>query len=79
MRFPVAKEALKFAVPLAVLSFVLAFIHVALFALSFIAMILVLLFFRDPRRSAKCDSNCVVSPADGKIIQLKQIQDGKES
>ena len=32
-------------------------------------------FFRDPKRSLPPDENCIVSPADGKIIKIKEFED----
>jgi phosphatidylserine decarboxylase len=79
MRIPIAKEALKFAVPLVFLGAVMWMIHPALSSLVFVALILVLLFFRDPMRNAAHDPSSIVSPADGKVIQIRQVQDGMDS
>ena len=32
-------------------------------------------FFRDPKRIVPTDENCIVSPADGKIIKIKEFED----
>ncbi len=32
-------------------------------------------FFRDPKRNLPHDENCIVSPADGKIIRIKEFED----
>ena len=32
-------------------------------------------FFRDPKRILPADKNCIVSPADGKIIKIKEFED----
>ena len=32
-------------------------------------------FFRDPKRIVPVDENCIVSPADGKIIKIKEFED----
>ena len=34
-------------------------------------------FFRDPKRNLPIDKNCIVSPADGKIIKIKEFEDPK--
>ena len=34
-------------------------------------------FFRDPKRYLPEDENCIVSPADGKIIKIKEFEDPK--
>ena len=49
--------------------------------LFFINIFLVVLFifclnfFRDPKRILPADKNCIVSPADGKIIKIKEFED----
>ncbi|MEN2995037.1 MAG: phosphatidylserine decarboxylase family protein [Thermodesulfovibrio sp.] len=42
----------------------------------FILSLFFLYFFRDPERTPPEDPNVVVSPADGKIISIKQKSDG---
>ena len=32
-------------------------------------------FFRDPKRITPTDENCIVSPADGKVIKIKEFED----
>ena len=32
-------------------------------------------FFRDPQRTLPTDENCIFSPADGKIIKIKEFED----
>jgi phosphatidylserine decarboxylase len=46
---------------------------VTLLALAF----LVLLFFRDPERTIPRDPQVIVSPADGKVISVEQLPDGR--
>ncbi len=36
-------------------------------------------FFRDPKREAPTDPNVVVSPADGRVTRIKQIENGAEA
>ena len=50
--------------------FILSFILVSLF-------IFCLNFFRDPKRIIPNNKNCIVSPADGKIIKIKEFEDPK--
>ena len=49
----------------------LIFINIFLLVL----FIFCLNFFRDPKRTVPTDENCIVSPADGKIIKIKEFED----
>ena len=42
-----------------------------------VSFIFCLNFFRDPKRTVPKDKNCIVSPADGKIIKIKEFEDPK--
>ena len=42
-----------------------------------VSFIFCLNFFRDPKRIVPRDKNCIVSPADGKIIKIKEFEDPK--
>tara|TARA_Y100001936_G_scaffold76974_1_gene75464 strand:+ start:289 stop:936 length:648 start_codon:yes stop_codon:yes gene_type:complete len=65
-----------------VISFGIAFIfsvEYLLFVNMFllVSFIFCLNFFRDPKRIVPKDKNCIVSPADGKIIKIKEFEDPK--
>ena len=53
------------------------FIRVPLVLLSAFLVIFTLNFFRDPERSVPNKSNIVVSPADGRILFVKDVLDDK--
>jgi phosphatidylserine decarboxylase len=53
------------------------FIRIPLLLLSTFLIIFTLNFFRDPERSAPNKSNIVVSPADGRILFVKDVLDDK--
>ena len=63
-----------------VISFGIDFIFIQKY-LSFLNVFLLVLFvfclnfFRDPKRILPKDENCIVSPADGKIIKIKEFED----
>jgi len=42
-----------------------------LFLLSILAFVFFLFFFRDPKREVKIDNDVILSPADGKIIEIE--------
>ena len=63
-----------------ILSFGIDFVysHKYLFFLNVFLLILFIFclnFFRDPIRKLPDDENCIVSPADGKIINIKEFED----
>lgn len=71
---PVAAEGWPFILPLAivtVLLFVFGWKNVGMVSLAL--TLFVLFFFRDPERVIPQDTNLVVSPADGKVIVVKDI------
>jgi phosphatidylserine decarboxylase len=71
---PVASEGWPFIVPLAVITallFALGWKHVGY--VSLVLTLFVLFFFRDPERVIPSGNNVVVSPADGRVIVIKDI------
>jgi phosphatidylserine decarboxylase len=71
---PVAAEGWPFIIPLAavtVLCFLFGWKHVGYVALAL--SLFVLFFFRDPERAIPEGKGVVVSPADGKVIVIKDI------
>ncbi len=46
-----------------------------LFALAALVMIFTLQFFRDPERTPPAGNNILISPADGKIIVIKEVDE----
>lgn len=71
---PVAAEGWPFIVPLAVLTvllFVFGWMTVAVVLL--LLTLFIVFFFRDPERRVPEGNNLVVSPADGKIVVVKDI------
>ena len=76
MRSPIAKEGFIFIIPLAFLAAVfysLGYIWLAgLFEGLFIFCVW---FFRDPERSIPTEPNAIVSPADGKVVEIVKESD----
>lgn len=76
MRIPIAKEGYMFIIPLLVLTW-------GFFALSWFwaaglfggLFLFVTWFFRDPERTIPEDPNAIVSPGDGKIVEIVPEQD----
>jgi phosphatidylserine decarboxylase len=76
MRIPIAKEGYIFILPLAVLTgifWTLSWLWaVGLFGGLFL---FVTWFFRDPERNIPEDPNAIVSPGDGKVVEIIQEKD----
>ncbi len=71
---PVASEGWPFIIPLAVITallFLFGWKNTA--AVALVLSLFVLFFFRDPDRTVPEGKNVVVSPADGKVILIKDI------
>ena len=71
---PVASEGWPFIIPLAVLTVLFfAFGWKNIGCVSLVLTLFILFFFRDPERSVPEGKDVVVSPADGKVIVVKDI------
>jgi len=76
MRIPIAKEGYPFIAPLGLLTLLLL-----LFGLEWLAAVVGLLFlfvvyfFRDPEREIPGEAKAVVSPADGKVVEITTEED----
>jgi len=77
-RVPIAKEGYPFIAFAALLTLVLAILGYA--PASFFALLVtafVMNFFRDPERVPDKDGNCLLAPADGKVIIIAQVFDDR--
>ena len=72
------KEGYRFVVIAAVITFILLLINNYLGLIGLVISIWVYYFFRDPERFPIKDENYLVSPADGKITQIIEIDGPKE-
>ena len=71
-RFPIAKEGMMFILPLVLLSLILWIVHLPVLAgLSTFLTLFVIYFFRDPERAIPPGEKAILSPADGKVIQVQ--------
>jgi phosphatidylserine decarboxylase len=71
---PVASEGWPFIVPLAIITALLfAFGWKSTGVVMLVLTLFVLFFFRDPERTVPGEKGVVVSPADGKVIVIKDI------
>jgi len=73
-KIPVAKEGWPFIIAIAIFTLVLfVFGWTSIGMVSLILTLFVLSFFRDPGRIVPEGQNVVVSPADGKVVVIKDI------
>ncbi len=71
-RFPVAKEGITFILPLVAITLVLWSLRLmVLFGFFSLLTLFVIYFFRDPERSIPPEERAILSPADGKVIQVE--------
>ena len=72
------REGYRFLAIAAVVTFILLLISKILGLIGLIITIWVYYFFRDPERFPIRDENYLISPADGKITQIMEINGPKE-
>ncbi|MFQ5482204.1 MAG: phosphatidylserine decarboxylase family protein [Nitrospinaceae bacterium] len=76
MRIPIAPDGYRFILPLLVLTVLALYMDWNITAaLSFLALVFVTNFFRDPERTIPQTPGAVVSPADGKVMEIVQDKD----
>lgn len=74
MRVPVAKQGFPFIIFFFVLTIVALLTGFTLLAgLLFLVTVFVIFFFRDPERVVPSDEHLIVSPADGRLVQIREI------
>lgn len=74
IRLPMAVEGWKLIIPLAVLTALLFVLKWDIPGLILLVVTLfVVFFFRDPRREVPSGNGIVVSPADGKVVVMKEV------
>jgi len=75
-RIPIAKEGFRFILPFAGLTILFFFFHLFIIANVFAFLTLfIAYFFRDPARDIPDQSDAVLSPADGKVIKITEVDD----
>lgn len=68
---------LIFGIAISVLSglFIDHWIAYVIYALSAVLIIFIFFFFRDPDRTTPEDENLIISPADGKVVMVKEVEE----
>jgi phosphatidylserine decarboxylase len=68
--------AVVLALVLAVIGFLIGgFSAYILYAVAFLFVVSITLFFRDPDRNIPDDENLILSPADGKIVSIQEVEE----
>lgn len=76
MKIPIAKEGYVFIIPTGVIAGLLAIASFYWAAgILFLLFIYVVSFFRDPERIIPQEKNAIVSPADGKVVEIVKEND----
>jgi phosphatidylserine decarboxylase len=73
---PVVLEGFIFIVPLLIVTLIFGYAGVVWAAAVFlIATLFVINFFRNPERTIPADENIVVSPADGRVLKIEEVEE----
>jgi len=76
--YPIAKEGFIFIIPLLALTLFFLLIGYLILGIVFLFLSLFsLFFFRNPKRNPPKDEKAIVSPADGKVIEISSIYEEK--
>jgi phosphatidylserine decarboxylase len=76
MRIPIASDGYRFIIPLVILTVALALSPLIWLAgVSGLLLLFVLNFFRDPDRAIPNEGRVIVSPGDGKVVEIVEEKD----
>ena len=76
MRIPIVSDGYRFIIPLVIITVALALSPLIWLAgVSGLLLLFVLNFFRDPERTIPTDEGVVVSPGDGKVVEIVEEKD----
>jgi len=77
-RWPIAKEGLPFLIPAALLALVFGLLGWSLlFLFGIVLTLFIAYFFRNPERKIPVLQNAILSPADGKILHVGEVEEGR--
>jgi phosphatidylserine decarboxylase len=76
MRIPIASDGYRFIIPLIILTVALGLSPLVWLAgVSGLLLLFVLNFFRDPERDIPNEERVIVSPGDGKVVEIVEEKD----
>lgn len=77
-RIPIAREGFPFILAAFILTVLVWLTGIAVLKGIFAALtVFVIAFFRDPERAAPDDPKAIISPADGKVIKIEKVFEGR--
>lgn len=74
-KLPVAKEAFLYVASLIVVTCILYLIYPPLSIISIVLLAFVLFFFRNPYRKIPVEPKVIVSPADGRVMSVSEMDE----
>ena len=76
MRIPIASDGYRFIIPLVIITVALALSPLIWLAgVTGLLLLFVLNFFRDPERTIPNEAGVIVSPGDGKVVEIIEEKD----
>jgi phosphatidylserine decarboxylase len=76
MRIPIVSDGYRFIIPLAIITVALALSPLIWLAgVTGLLLLFVLNFFRDPERTIPNEAGVIVSPGDGKVVEIIEEKD----
>jgi phosphatidylserine decarboxylase len=72
---PLAKDSIPYLIVTTVLTVALFFVSPYLFIPSLILTLFIAFFFRNPYRKLPTEDNIIVSPADGRVMSISEIEE----
>lgn len=70
---PILKEGLPYIIFLGIIAVITFFLNIYLSFIFIILLLFVVFFFRNPRRNISKDFNKILSPADGRVMEISKI------
>lgn len=71
----ISKEAWPFVIPTAIISLAMFFVSIPLMVFGLFLSLCLAAFFREPYRPLKAAANQFIAPADGKVINIKEVDE----
>lgn len=75
--FPILKEGFIYIILLALVTCILYFFNIYLSVIFLVLTLFVIFFFRNPNRKISEDSKKLLSPADGVVMEVKEIYESE--